>query len=342
MRHATPYFGSNQFSESFLAVDLFFVLSGFVIANAYSEKLIKGLSTFKFIQTRYIRLYPLYLFGIVLGLLNALMFADNHPQLIKELVFALLMLPSIVGSGPYPLNEPAWSLFPEIIVNALFAITVLTLTNAKLAIFVITASLGIIFIVFFTPGHTLDIGWTRSTFYAGFLRVIYSFPIGVLIYRLSPYVKNAKWRGTTGNLLTVVMLCLVGASLIANVPTSFRPFYEIFTVLIFFPMIVLMAVAIEPSGLLAKWSEFLGITSYAVYVTHSPLAELFEHIFKASGIAVSTYAPWSGFIFLAAIVLFCSILDRFYDWPCRRALLTLQRKWSLIGDKPHNTKSPSY
>src|SRR6185312_1216171 len=66
VRHTAPIFGQNPFSESYLAVDLFFVLSGVVIANAYESKLLEGMEVAQFAKIRLIRLYPLYALSLFL------------------------------------------------------------------------------------------------------------------------------------------------------------------------------------------------------------------------------------------------------------------------------------
>src|SRR4051812_23930437 len=69
IRHSGPQFGLSavEYSASHMAVDLFFVLSGFVLANAYESKLVDGtLGVSRFMLLRYIRLFPLYLLAMVL------------------------------------------------------------------------------------------------------------------------------------------------------------------------------------------------------------------------------------------------------------------------------------
>ena len=51
-----------------LAVDLFFALSGFVLAHAYFERLRKGMGVGTFFKRRVIRLYPLYALGTIISL----------------------------------------------------------------------------------------------------------------------------------------------------------------------------------------------------------------------------------------------------------------------------------
>src|ERR1700679_45238 len=132
--HAGSYFGALGIqiskSESYLAVDLFFVLSGFVIAEAYAKRLSKGPSAVDFMKIRVIRLYPLYLLGLLIGtvfILGHLRLGDNSLNqwsgsiLAKDFLCALFMLPTPFSSSLYPINLPSWSLLFELIVNGLYA-----------------------------------------------------------------------------------------------------------------------------------------------------------------------------------------------------------------------------
>lgn len=68
-RHIPTYAPPINFQMSYLAVDLFFVLSGFVIANSYEQKLTSEKMSFKeFAVLRVIRIFPLYIIGSLIGL----------------------------------------------------------------------------------------------------------------------------------------------------------------------------------------------------------------------------------------------------------------------------------
>src|SRR5664279_3535433 len=71
MRHVPDFFGPIRVPESYLAVDLFYLVSGFVVAHAYADRLKAGGFFWTFVKTRIIRLYPLYVFGLLLGVTAA-------------------------------------------------------------------------------------------------------------------------------------------------------------------------------------------------------------------------------------------------------------------------------
>ena len=121
----------------YLAVDFFFVLSGFVLAHVYLTRLAEGrMSPGAFLRVRAIRFAPLYLAAFALGAALALLYAlrgwHEHtlPHVATSALFGVFMLPtppplSIWPDAPFPLNGPTWSLFFELAVNAVFALVAL-------------------------------------------------------------------------------------------------------------------------------------------------------------------------------------------------------------------------
>ncbi len=132
-----------------LAVDFFFVLSGFVIAFAYDDRW-KTMSTGQFILIRLVRLHPLVLLGAVLGLLSFVFdpFATNQKAIPLATVlvdFALICL--MLPHAPLPnrwtdthsLNSPAWSLLQEYIGNLAYALVLRRLGTKTLGLLVVLA-----------------------------------------------------------------------------------------------------------------------------------------------------------------------------------------------------------
>lgn len=92
--------------SAYLAVDLFFLISGFVLSHAYSGRLSASLSVGRFMLARLVRLYPLYLFGtaiaISISLFGVLLGVSHRWTLIPfavQLLPALLMLPSLPNAA---------------------------------------------------------------------------------------------------------------------------------------------------------------------------------------------------------------------------------------------------
>ncbi|MWV27318.1 acyltransferase family protein [Erythrobacter sp. GH3-10] len=113
------YLGFGQpWIQGYLAVDLFFALSGFVIALSYEDKLRDGMGVGTFMMRRIIRLYPLFFLGLILGggflVLRAMLGATpdySVSEVALEFGANLFMLPTLRQDWLFPLNIPAWSLF---------------------------------------------------------------------------------------------------------------------------------------------------------------------------------------------------------------------------------------
>jgi peptidoglycan/LPS O-acetylase OafA/YrhL len=167
--------GRNYFPSYYLAVDFFFLLSGFVISNAYQAKIDNSLSKFEFLILRIIRLTPLFLLGIFLGLLQFVIISEHggaysRAKLIFSMCFNVFYMPapSSLSITPYlnfPLNSPAWSLSFEMWACVLFAFIAPKTRSLALACL---AALGLIGLCFFSmKAHTANIGWSPATLGGG-------------------------------------------------------------------------------------------------------------------------------------------------------------------------------
>jgi hypothetical protein len=168
--------GSSRFIPGgYLAVDLFFCLSGFVLAHAYAAAPI-GLGAF--VKARLIRLYPLYLVGLIIGVMV-------EPVGLLNTLTGLLFLPAVSEVAqvyrPYPFNVPAWSLLFELVVNLMWFPLRRAGTRGLGAGLVVAAAVAVGAIVVSGKG---DIGSTGPWFFVqGMCRVIFPFFLGVLLHR---------------------------------------------------------------------------------------------------------------------------------------------------------------
>lgn len=319
VRHTAPFFGGLTFDASYLAVDLFFILSGVVIANAYEEKLARNMSFLSFMGTRLIRLYPLYLVGLVLGLVAAAIRHVDPASLLYHAMLSLFFLPNPDPAGAsFPINGPTWSLFFELVVNALYAATLTVVVGTRLLVVIALSAIGLAACVVLQPTPNLDLGWTVATSIGGLFRVCFSFFAGVYIFRR--FASNIH-ETRSGNLVPWLILLGVSAVLVASPPAWAVPVFDLIAVLAVFPALIHQALTRQPTGSTATLFRIGGPTSYAAYVLHVPAGYLtgnvYHFIFKTD---VGSGAPWIGIVFLSALVLACYVLDRYYDLPLRRFL----------------------
>jgi peptidoglycan/LPS O-acetylase OafA/YrhL len=303
------------------AVDLFFLLSGFVVAAAYEHRLASGMSAARFMAIRIIRLYPLYLVGLLIALfgLTISLFTHGgvtpfHLAFWKAAPFAVLMLPSPsfgVMGNIYPLNGPAWSLMYELCINFIFAMTYRHWTLRNMGIVIVLTGITILIRPIALYG-----GWGHINFADGIFRVLFFFPLGVLLFRIEPAIPVMK------GLRAWHCLVLFVAILYCN-------FGESFSLLILFayPVLVALAITVEPSGLFARLCDKAGAWSYAIYAVHFPLIGLGQSI--ENKLAIRFNPMFASTAVIVGLMIFAELLDRFYDIPIRRRLTALLSRSSM-------------
>jgi peptidoglycan/LPS O-acetylase OafA/YrhL len=264
--------------SAYVAVDFFFVLSGFVIARAYGEKILDGMTVIAFMKARYRRLYPLFLLGSIYGLGQFLFFwkssNSGFADLAASVASTLAMLPSpTFFTRPidqllplYPLNGPAWSLFWELLVNLVFA-TLLVRLRTRHLVAVVVCSLGML-IASVLFHRSLDLGWEWKSVDGGLFRVLFSFTMGIVIYRV-----HASTRPHLSYLafLPVAFLCVV-----LFAPTQSLKFALGFCILLS-PLIVIAGARLEVPRKFQPICVFLGYLSYPIYMCHRGFTEIYDH-----------------------------------------------------------------
>lgn len=307
--------GGLYVPEGYLAVDLFFGLSGFVIAMRYGPRLAGGLSPRRFVAERLVRLYPLYLLGLLLGGVHHL--AGGLLHLSRGLPLGgfayaaavnAAMLPVVGFDAPYPLNGSSWSLGLELALNLLFAAGAWRLPNRALAIVAVASAAALVPLVA-APDY-LNLGWAWSNLPGGVARALFAYPIGTLLWRrLDGRARRRGWPG----LLPLAGLAVV---LALPVPAAWHAGYDLAVALVLFPPLLLAGVLWEAPP--AAWPALaaLGDMSYAVYAIHYPLIAALPPLFgrlRLSG-PVATLAA------MALVALLAAASAHWIDRPVRRRL----------------------
>jgi len=266
--HAGIILGAYMPPFMYLAVDMFFVLSGFVLAHAYDGKFAQGMSVAAFLKARVRRLYPIYLAGLVLGLVSVA-FANTHAltpaRAFLSFFFGLWALPSppLEPLGVlFPLNGPFWSLFFEFwVANLIFALFWRQLRGWMLALVILGSAAALAFLGLYFG--TLDFGWTWHQLPGGMVRVCYSFFAGVALSRLHA---RQTHRPGVPSWACLLIFCAI---MLLPLPGFAKGPYEVAVVLLGFPALIYFgANAIERQPRIGK---ALGDASYAIYAVHRPL-----------------------------------------------------------------------
>jgi peptidoglycan/LPS O-acetylase OafA/YrhL len=326
--HFSPFLADGKvLPSSYLAVDLFFLLSGFVIAHAYDRKIENGMGFGAFLLVRLIRLYPLYLAGTLLGFFyllvkNRLMPAEYMPlsEIGMQLTTGMFFIP-LVGEAYhtiFPLNPASWSLFFEFIVNIAYVAAFFLLSKRMLA-GVIAVSL-VLLVVASAAAGTLDFGMTGKTIVSGLPRVSFSFFLGILLCRSMTRYQGSLGFLRRGGWVEAAILLTLAVFAIAPAGAAGRVAYDIACVAVIFPIMV-MAGAVAPTApRLATFYGWLGRISYPIYIIHTPMLMIIAGAGKAVSIDPFAHHPWFGMVMAAAVIVIADIATRIYDEPVRRFL----------------------
>ena len=326
----------QKFNHGYLAVDFFFILSGFVIGYAYDDRW-ERMSVKDFFKRRLIRLHPMIIMGTVLGVITFFIQGsekwDGTPVPVSMVLLSMLLsfflIPAAPGTGPevrgngemYPLNGPSWSLFFEYIGNILYAVFLRKLSTKALTVLVVLAGLGLAsFAVFNLSGYGhLGVGWSMSDYnlLGGFLRLLFAFSIGLLMSRnFKPLkIKGAFW---ISGLAIVVLLSM---PYIGNSDTPWlNGIYDAVCTIIIFPILVYIGASgkITDKGTTGV-SKFLGDISYPLYMVHYPFMYLFYSWVWKNELTFAQTWPVALLLVFGNILLAYLCL-KLYDEPVRKYL----------------------
>jgi peptidoglycan/LPS O-acetylase OafA/YrhL len=327
-----------NFNHGYLAVDFFFILSGFVIGYAYDDRWHKGFGLKEFFKRRLIRLHPMVVMGAVLGVITFCLQGSvqwNGTQIATSLTMLALLctmffIPAVPGAGyeirgngeMFPLNGPFWSLFFEYIGNILYALFIRRLSTKTLGVLVVLLGIAL---TWFATGNistygSIDAGWTLDSvnFLGGSLRMLLPFTMGMFLSRVFRPVKirGAFW------ICSAVLVALFSVPFIATMkPVSLNGIYESFCILVVFPILVwLGASGATTDRFSTNICKFLGDISFPLYVVHYP----FMYLFYAWLIKNKLYTfgdTWGmSLVVMVGNILLAYACLKLYDEPVRNYL----------------------
>ena len=328
----------DTFNHGYLAVDFFFILSGFVIGYAYDDRWGKNFTMKDFIKRRLIRLHPMVIMGAVVGAITfyiqgSVQWDGTHigiSMVMLSLLCTIFFIPAMPGVGyevrgngeMFPLNGPCWSLLFEYIGNILYALFIRRLSNKALTIVVVLLGVALAsFAIFNVSGYgNIGVGWTLDgvNFIGGLLRMLFPFSMGML---LSRNFKPMKLRGAFW-ICTLVMIALFAVPYLEGTESiCTNGIYEAFCIIIAFPILLWIgASGTTTDKKSTQICKFLGDISYPIYVIHYPFMYLFyawlikNQLFTLGEtwqVALCVYA-WN--------ILFAYLCLKLYDEPVRKYL----------------------
>lgn len=324
----------QRINHGYLAVDFFFILSGFVVSYAYDDRW-KTMKTKDFIKRRIIRLHPMVVMGALIG---GIMFYFQScdvwgdlsrvtiPALLVATLLNALLLPATPGTEVrglgemFPLNGPSWSLFFEYIGNILYALFIRRLSTIALGVLVFIAGCGLASFAIFGPLGDICVGYslTGMEFTGGSLRLLFSFSAGLLLSRVfkpAVHVKGAFWICSLSIVVLLAVPRIGGAEHL-----WMNGIYDTMCCILFFPILVYLGASGKSTGkYTTRICKFLGDISYPLYMVHYPFIYLYYAWVKNNNLTFQESLPGVAALVIGSIIL-AYICLKFYDIPVRKYL----------------------
>ncbi len=297
------------FAKGYLAVDFFFLLSGFVIWLAWHDRV--GDETWRFWQKRVARIWPLHLAMLAFAIALALVaMARGRPDPAfpwAELPLHLLLLQQWGTTSALHWNDPAWSISAEVAAYLLFPLLIRAAdwTTWSTAALVATAAAILVALHLVMAAPTLGADIPRFAL----VRCLAEFATGTIVAAL--YLRGGRARSPLLFGLTLLAAALAGAPETLVVPAAFAA--------------LLLALARDAaSPLAARPFHWLGEISYATYLLHFLL-------WKAVKLLLPTplAPPWVVALYLLAILIGSHFLYRRLELPAQAWVNRLTPERSL-------------
>lgn len=336
--------GKPLFSTAALSVDLFFMLSGFVLAFSYGQKVKAGMRFSKYMSKRLIRLYPMYFIGLIIGLISAILLIGTpyanfgYSGISNGFFLNAFFMPYIHNYTIYSfggvrgnwgeifmLNPPGWSLFFEMFVSIIF-VFLAKLEDRTLNYFCGISFTFLIAIGFATMkmkgdfGFTAEMGWGRENIWGGFPRVLFGFTLGMILLRentIRNYIAH-HLRNYFG-IISLYFILIVSLSL----PFNFHGIYSLIFLVFAAPVMISLGADLqEKSIILQKITDFLGRISYPLYCVHFPVGRIVYYY--SVQFKINAWVTFGFAIFASTFMAW--LLGEYLDVPLRRSIASWQSK----------------
>jgi len=333
------------FEKCYLMVDLFFIMSGFIILHVYKDDFADRISWSairKYIAARFARIYPLHFFAMLLLVTGVILFspAGTYPNAIENpaaIPTGFLLLHSYYIHNLYTWNIPSWSISAEWAAYMLFPFLALFLNRRKLPamiLFITGVALAYLSIMYFLPRKnflypSIPVPHNLNTTYDyGFLRGIAGFTTGMIVYTFYQWsVAKEMFRKDIFVLVTIILTVLALHFAISDA----------YTVILFAALVFCFALN---SGFLHVYCnnrvlQYIGKISYSIYLMQIFLQEPFSKGLRLPGVQGFgrgkqniDFVSGLGFclIYLVILITISSFTYYSIEQPCRKWINRLGTK----------------
>jgi len=317
--------------HGFLAVDFFFILSGFVMGYAYDTRW-DVMSMRNFVCRRIIRLHPMVLMSVVLGALayrwqgNVMWDGTLVPVtiLMWATLLALFLIPAPSGfdvrgnTEIFSLNGPLWSLFFEYIGSWLYALLLHRLSTRWLSLWVAVAFSALALNGWLQGEGWIAYGWSvqPDNLWGGMLRLMYGYPAGLLLARLYSEKKPSPIKAPMFLICSVALVLLLA---VPNLGVASLP-YQLLCVGLFFPIIIWHGCRGVVKNKATAFVLWLGRVSYPLYTIHYPLIYLYISWISVDSYPLGLTATTCPIAVFAIAIVLAWLIMFIYDEPIRKHL----------------------
>ena len=325
------------FEKCYLMVDLFFIMSGFIILHVYKDDFANRfeINRFKkYIIARFARIYPLHFFAMLLLVILVIVFSPpgTYPNPIENpaaIPTGFLLLHSYYIHNLYTWNIPSWSISAEWAAYLLFPFLALFLNKKKLLaliIFLIGVTAAYVSIMYFLPRKnymypSIPVPHNLNTTYDyGFLRGIAGFVTGMIVYKLYQWSSlKGKFQNDIFAVVTIILLVLA-----LHFAVNDAYCIILFAALVF-------SFALNNGYLHAscnnRLAQYIGKISYSIYLMQIFLQEPFSKGLRLPGVVGFgrgkqniDFASGLGYCFIYLILLLAISSITYYtvEQPCRK------------------------
>lgn len=282
--HSGHLHGIGILEHSFLFVDFFFVLSGFVLAHGYFSKIQDQKDVFLFMVRRFGRVYPLHILILAAFICNELFAAYVHSPISpagappfssdhtpKGILTNILLIQALNIHHGTTWNIPSWSISVEFYTYIVFAFYCVIMRNHKSAAIGVSICIAIAsaMIIFFYSKTYMGATYDYAIF-----RCLYGFFCGVLAkFVYEQYVRSvrcSRWVSTTLELAVTAGVAVFVSYIWFEPRSLFAPWLFSIAVLIFAQENGAVSHILATSPF-----QFLGKRSYAIYISHAFVLTVF-------------------------------------------------------------------